>query len=332
MQCCVVSPIGRTQGSTACPLHTAMSKLTYTIAVAAMAIGVCGAMAAWVIAAPQPLFKPGDQNLAAGNAMRGAQIFALGDCASCHASPGQDDRRKLGGGMALTSAFGTFYVPNISPDPKDGIGRWTVADLANALLAGISPQSTHYYPLFPYTSFTHMKLDDVRDLMAYLRTLPPVSGRPPEHDIPFPLKIRRGIGLWKLLFFDRSPLRDDPSRSTAWNRGHYLVESVGHCAECHSTRNVFEAIKPATRFAGGPDPSDVGYIPNITPEGIGAWSEKQISETLRTGITPDLRGLGSTMAEVVQNTATLPESDRDSMAVYLKTLPARPTPNPALSQ
>ncbi len=235
--------------------------------------------------------------------------------------------------MVLDSPFGAFHVPNISPDPTDGIGRWTVADLANALLTGVSPEGAHYYPVFPYPSFAHMKLDDVRDLAAYLRTLPPVSGRvSPNEELPFPLTIRRGIGLWKLLFFDRSPVRDDPSRSAAWNRGHYLVDALGHCAECHVTRNVFGAVKPRTRFAGGPDPSSVGYVPNITPRGIGAWSRQQISETLRTGVTPDLRVLGSSMAEVVHGTASLPAEDRDAIATFIKALPARPTPNRAASQ
>ncbi len=103
--------------------------------------------------------------------------------------------------MVLDSPFGAFHVPNISPDPTDGIGRWTTADLANALLTGVSPQGEHYYPVFPYPAFAHMKLDDVRDLMAYLRTLPPVSGRVPPHELPFPLTIRRGIGLWKAAVF-----------------------------------------------------------------------------------------------------------------------------------
>lgn len=234
--------------------------------------------------------------------------------------------------MVLDSPFGAFHIPNISPDPKDGIGSWTVADLANALLAGVSPHGEHYYPTFPYTAFAHMRLDDVRDLRAYLRTLPAVSGRPPPHELPFPLNVRRGLGIWKLLFFDRSPVRDDPSRGAAWNRGHYLVDSLAHCAECHSTRNIFGAIEQSTRFASGPDPGSVGYIPNITPAGIGTWSREQISETLRTGITPDLRGVGSSMADVVHNTASLPESDRDAIATYVKSLPPRPTPNPAASQ
>jgi len=298
--------------------------------------GIGAALAAaggWIASAPRPAFPLHHSAvLSPGDPIRGRIVFAAGDCSSCHALPGQGDRLKLGGGMALDSPLGPFHPPNISSDPNDGIGRWTTADLANALLTGTSPEGVHYYPVFPYLSYAHMTVDDVRDLMAYLRTLPPVSGRTPPHEVPFPFTIRRAIGLWKLVFLDRTPIRSDPGHDPAWNRGHYLVEAVSHCAECHSTRNLFQAIEPRTRFAGGPDPSSVGYTPNITPAAIGDWSTQQISETLRTGVTPALRRIGSSMASVVSNTASLPQSDRDAIAVYVKSLPSRPTPNPAASQ
>jgi mono/diheme cytochrome c family protein len=285
--------------------------------------------AAWWITEPQPLSgadtsqfdRPGDPE-------RGRQVFAAGDCASCHASPGQPDRLHLGGGLALASPFGTFRVPNISPDPTDGIGRWRTLDLANALLRGVSPQGSHYYPVFPYPSFAHMTAADLVDLMAYLRTLPPVTGRAPAHDINPLFKIRRFVGFWKLLYFDCSPITPDPRQDQKWNRGRYLVESLGHCAECHSTRNELAGIKAKTRFAGGPDPEGTGFYPNITPTRIGNWSEQDIAEMLRTGNTPAHGRVGSSMSDVVTNTAMLPESDRDAIAAYIKSLPARPTPSP----
>jgi mono/diheme cytochrome c family protein len=299
---------------------------------AAAIAGILCIIGAWIASGPRPVYPlQHSAVLAPGDPDRGKVVFAAGDCASCHASPGQSDRRELGGGMALSAPFGTFYAPNISPDPDDGIGRWTTADLANALLTGVSPEGRHYYPVFPYTSFSHMRLEDIRDLMAYLRTLPPVKGRAPTHDVPFPF-VRRSIGLWKLVFFDRSPITEDSTHDASWNRGRYLVEATGHCAECHSTRNVFGAIEPKTRFAGGPDPSSVGYVPNITPATIGGWPRSQISRALETGITPNLRGLGSSMAEVVSNLSQLSQGDRDAIADYLITLPKRPTPNPDASQ
>src|SRR5947209_8869703 len=117
---------------------------------------VAGAVAAWIVTAPIAPFSPMDARLRDGDPDRGRLVFAAGDCASCHASPGQPDRLRLGGGLALASPFGTFRAPNISPDKKDGIGSWKNSDLANALLRGVSPDGDHYYPVFPYGSYAHM--------------------------------------------------------------------------------------------------------------------------------------------------------------------------------
>src|SRR3954453_19530068 len=176
------------------------------------------------------------------NLATGLTTFNAGGCSSCHAVPGQPDRTRLGGGLALPSPFGTFYVPNISPDPKGGIGRWTEADFVTALIKGTSPAGTHYFPAFPYTSYQHAKVEDVRDLFAWLKTQAPVSGRVRDHDVPFPFNIRRNVGIWKLLFMDGKPFTPDPTRSVQWNRGAYLVNALGHCAECHSPRNFLGGV------------------------------------------------------------------------------------------
>jgi mono/diheme cytochrome c family protein len=294
------------------------------------AVFVAGmAVMTWIVTEPRPPFTANDPQFEGqGDAERGRLVFAAGDCASCHATPGQSDRLKLGGGLALASPFGTFRVPNISQDRTDGIGSWSVVDLANAMIGGVSPQDKHYYPVFPYPSFTGMHLGDIRDLMAYLRTLPAVSGRPPPHDLFLLFRIRRFVGVWKLLFFHPRNVAGQPSDDPLRERGRYLVETVGHCAECHSSRNIFAAIRPQTRFAGGPDPENTGFIPNITPARIGHWSEADIAEALKNGHTPDHGRVGSSMAEVVTNTDMLDQSDRDAIARYIKSLPARPTPHP----
>jgi mono/diheme cytochrome c family protein len=281
------------------------------------------------LSAPHPLFPPfSSQWDNGGDASKGKRVFTAADCGSCHASPGQHDPLRLGGGLALASPFGTLRVPNISPDPTDGIGRWHTTDLANALLRGVSPQGTHYYPGLPYTSFAHMSLGDIRDLMAYLRTLPKVSGRPPSHEVPFPFNIRRLIGFWKLVFFHPTPLAFDAGHSPAWNRGRYLVEALGHCAECHSSRNALGAIESKTRYTGGPDPEGLGFIPDITPLGTHHWSRAQWTQFLATGATPDLRQVGSSMADVLSNVSQLPPEDRESMAEYMLTLPPKPAAVP----
>jgi mono/diheme cytochrome c family protein len=293
------------------------------------AVAAVGGIAAWMISAPRPAFSERDAAaLDGGDAARGRLIFTAGECASCHASPGQSDRLRLGGGLELASPYGTFTAPNISSDPKDGIGSWQPVDIANAVMSGVSPDGSHYYPILPYASYVHMQVGDVRDLIAYLRTLPAVSGRQPQPDLAAPFRIRRFVGLWKFLFLSRGRIDPDPAREAAWNRGHYLVEAVAHCAECHSTRNIFGAIKSDTRFAGGLDPEGVGYVPNITSARLADWSERDISEMLKTGRTPNHGRVGSTMVDVVTNAGSLPQSDRDAIASYIKSLSSRPTPKP----
>lgn len=287
-------------------------------------------VAGWVLSAPEPAFGPADApRLDGGDPGRGKLVFDAAQCSSCHASPGQPDRTRLGGGLALSTPVGTLRSPNISPHPVDGIGQWKSVEIANAVVSGVSPTGQHYYPAFPWTSYVRMEVPDLRDLIAYLRTLTPVEHRPPPHDLPFPFTIRRGVGLWKLLFFDRSPFPEEPARDETWRRGRYLVEALAHCAECHSPRNAAYAVKADERFAGGLNPEQVGSAPNITPDRIGMWSAADIAEILTTGRTPDARYVGGTMADVVTNLSRLPEADRAAMAAYVKALPPRPTADEA---
>ncbi|MCA6111408.1 c-type cytochrome [Bradyrhizobium cenepequi] len=259
----------------------------------------------------------------------GARVFNAGGCSSCHAVPDQPDRTRLGGGLAIPSPFGTFYVPNISPDPNDGIGRWSEADFVTAVMKGTSPDDTHFFPAFPYTSYRHGKIEDVRDLFAFIKTLPPVAGKVRDHDVPFPFNIRRNIGVWKFLFMDGKPFTPDPTRSAQWNRGAYLVNSFGHCAECHSPRNFLGGIISAQRFAGGPNPEGKGWVPNITQKNLGDWSVKDFAYFLKTGELPEGDSASGLMARVIKNTSQLSDDDRAAMADYLKSLapvegPTRP--------
>ena len=255
------------------------------------------------------------------NLANGLTTFNAGGCSSCHAVPGQPDRTKLGGGLAIPSPFGTFYAPNISPDPADGIGQWSEAEFVRAVTQGVSPAGVHYFPAFPYPSYAHARPEDIRDLFAYLRTLEPVPGKARDHDLPFPFDIRRNIGIWKRLFMDGKPFVPDPARSAGWNRGAYLVNSLGHCAECHSPRNFLGGMIAAQRFAGGPNPEGEGWVPNITPKGIGDWSGKDIAYFLQTGELPEGDTASGLMARVIKNTSQLSADDRADIAEYLKSLP-----------
>ncbi|SCB50304.1 Cytochrome c, mono-and diheme variants [Bradyrhizobium yuanmingense] len=273
-----------------------------------------------VLAVPAPIRNPDLAN--------GQELFHAGGCSSCHATPNQPDRLRLGGGLALGSPFGTFYVPNISPDPAYGIGRWSEADFVNAVMRGVSPAGTHYFPAFPYTSYHLASVDDVRDLFAYLKTLPSVSGTVGDHALPFPFNIRRNVGIWKLLFMDTAPFVADAARSPQWNRGAYLVNAFGHCAECHSPRNALGGIIASQRFAGGPNPEGEGWVPNITQQGIGNWSEKDIADFLETGDLPEGDSASGAMRAVIKNLAQLTAEDRAAMAAYLKSLPPVQGPTP----
>lgn len=255
------------------------------------------------------------------NLANGLTAFNAGGCSSCHAVPNQPDRLKLGGGLPIPSPFGTFNVPNISPDPNDGIGRWSEADFVTAVLKGTSPSGFHYFPAFPYASYEHAKVEDIRDLFAYLKTLAPVAGKTRDHDVPFPFNIRRNVGVWKFLFTDGKPFVPDASKSAQWNRGAYLVNSLGHCAECHSPRNFLGGIIDAQRFAGGPNPEGEGWVPNITQKRMSDWSAKDFAYFLESGMTPEGDTAGGSMARVIRNTSQLSPEDRTAMAEYLKSLP-----------
>jgi mono/diheme cytochrome c family protein len=288
---------------------------------ALIGLGAIGVAVFWFVTAPKtiPASALGPH---APNLDNGRTMFFAGGCASCHASPGQEDRTRLGGGMTFKTPFGTFYPPNISPDPKDGIGAWSEAEFVTALWDGTAPDGSHYYPVFPYTSYQRMQLDDVRDLFAFIKTLPSVAGKPPGHDLPIYLRFRRALGAWKFLFLDGDRFKPDSSQPAKWNRGAYLVNGPAHCAECHSPRDLFGAIIESLRFTGGPDPQGgEGWVPNITQAGIGDYSVGDIEQVLATGDTPSGDSVGGAMREVVRNTRELSSEDRNAMATYIKSLP-----------
>jgi len=292
------------------------------------AVAILGGGAFWLLTIPQTV-PASALSVRTANLENGRTMFWIGGCASCHAVPKQEDPTRLGGGLALKSPYGTFYAPNISPDPNDGIGGWNEVQFVTAMAKGTSPRGQHYFPAFPYPSYQRMSLDDLRDLFAFLKTLPPVQGRVRDHDVPFPFNVRRLVGGWKLLFFDGRTFAPEPGRSAEWNRGAYLVNGPGHCAECHSPRNIFGGIVEAKRFAGGPAYGEEGWIPNMTQKGLGDWSIKDIAYLLQSGAKPDGDAVGSSMGEVIENTSKLSDADRMAMAVYIKSLPQIDNPPPA---
>jgi len=254
----------------------------------------------------------------------GERLFHAGGCASCHTSVDTvTEPAILGGGLALETPFGTFRVPNISPHPDHGIGRWSMLDFVNAMHLGVSPDGRHYYPAFPYASYTRMRLEDLMDLKTYLDTLPQAQNLNQENELKFPWNVRAGIGLWKLLNLDPAAVVSVPVDDPELVRGRYLVEGPGHCGECHTPRNWNGGLDYSRWLSGAANPDGEGRVPNITPDknGLADWSRRDIEYYLSSGLTPDFDTVGGSMVEVQANMARLPAEDRAAIAAYLKAIP-----------
>lgn len=259
--------------------------------------------------------------LAQGDAKRGEYLSKAGGCVGCH-TEAREGAAPYAGGRALETPFGVFYGPNLTPHPEAGIGRWSEADFMRAMREGRRPDGAHYYPAFPYPSFTKINDADLRDLWAYLRSLKPDARPSRPHELKWLYRWRFLLGIWKWLFFDPGPFAPDPQRPAAVNRGAYLVQALGHCGECHTPRNWLGAMKTG-RFLGGVPGNDGS--PNLTPARLKKWSDGELKEFLTTGFTPDGDITGETMGEVIKNTTSqLAKEDLDAVVAYLRSLPPLP--------
>jgi len=263
---------------------------------------------------------------ASGGVEQGAYILTAAGCVGCHTTP--SDKKAgvlLAGGRALKTPFGVYYSPNITPDPEHGLGAWSEADFLTALRHGTSPRGEHYFPVFPYVSYTRISERDMRDLWAYLQTVPAVARSEPPHEVSLIFGSRFLAGLWKLIYFKPETLAIDPGKSPEWNRGAYLVEALGHCGECHTPRGMLGGFQTSKHLAGTNTGPDGDSAPNITPDsdtGIGRWSDDDLDTLFTLGMIPDGDFVGDGMGEVVENTAKLTPEDRRAMIVYLRSLPA----------
>ncbi len=274
------------------------------------------------LAMPVFLLIAGLQAVSADDALieRGRYIFTAAGCASCHT---QD--QALAGGRPLDTPFGTFYPPNITPDREQGIGDWSEAELTRALEQGVSPQGEHYYPAFPYTSYTRMTHADMQALYAYLMAQQPVARASRPHDLPWFLSSRKLLGLWKSGRFAPGRYQYDPERSDQWNRGAYLAEALGHCGECHTPRGLLGGVRDSRYLAGTRSGPEGREVPNITRDmktGIGHWSPAEQRAFLASGRLPDGGYTGPLMAEVLGSSSmSLTAADREALATYLQSLP-----------
>jgi mono/diheme cytochrome c family protein len=264
---------------------------------------------------------------------RGKYLLEAGSCITCHTAKKKDKKTGkvvhsaiLAGGRALKSPFGTFYTPNITPDPQHGIGRWDDKDFIQAMREGVSPRGDQYFPAFPYPAFTGMTDADLLAIKAYIFSLPPVSRPSRQHALRFPFDQRIGMVLWKALYFNEGPYQPDPAMSERWNRGAYLVRAVLHCGECHTPRGMLGGLDGKRFLAGAKNGPEGETTANITPDrktGIGRWSDVDLLFLLKDGLLPDGDVVGSLMYEVVENsTSRLTDADRRAIIAYLRLLRA----------
>lgn len=286
-------------------------------------IKACGLLGAVLFAATA------QAQTSAGDAKRGEYISKAAGCLGCHTEE-KKDAVPYAGGRALKTPFGTFYGPNITPHQTAGIGKWNEADFTKALRHGTRPDGANYFPAFPYPSFTGMTDADIRDLWAYLRTLPANPQLSRAHDLKFPYNIRFGVTVWKALFFKPGAFTPDPKASAQINRGHYLTTALGHCGECHTPRNFMGGPRKDRHLAGGMGPEGK-EIPNLTPARLKKkWGDKDLADFLSSGLTPDGDVPAEAMGEVIRNTTgQLTTDDLTAMIAYLRSLPAIEDEKPA---
>lgn len=271
-----------------------------------------------VLALPVPSGPERDLSGLEGNVERGAYLARIGGCFACH-TDAKGGGAVLAGGAAIKTPFGAFYGPNITTHETDGIGLWTLEDFATALSDGTSPDGTHYFPVFPFGHYAAYSDQNMADLWAAFRTVPPVEGKAPPHNLVFPAGERLLASRWKALFHEHATLEPDPARSAKWNRGRWLAQGPGHCSACHTPRNLFGALSDDRLFEGGTGP-DGEFIPAITPDVLQAegWGSDDIVLALRTGIKPDGDALGVSMGEVVTGATRFWSSDDlTALATYL---------------
>ncbi len=258
------------------------------------------------------------------DAGRGKYLFHAAGCLGCHTDI-KGKGQPLAGGRKLKTPFGIFMSPNITADPRHGIGDWSDKDFVRALRLGVAPDGRHYFPVFPYPSYTGITDRDLLDIKAYIFTRPKSAapGRP--HDAGPPFGWRFLVPLWKAIYFTPGPFRPDPARSGERNRGAYLVTALSHCGECHTPRGFLGGKQAGIALAGTRDCHTGGIIHNITPDKetvIGRWPEADLKEILTSGMLPDGDFVGSEMGEVVDGTTSkLTAADLAAVILYIRSLP-----------
>lgn len=261
---------------------------------------------------------------------KGAYLAKAADCVACHTAPGG---QPFAGGRAFELPFGVLYSPNITPDPKTGVGGYSDDDWVRVLHDGVAPGGKHLYPAMPYASYSKMSREDALAIKAYVMSLAPVAATPPENRMKFPYNQRWTMVFWNAVNNPGKELKPDTSKPADWNRGAYLVEALGHCGECHTPRNFMQGLKGSKAFAGADIEGWHAY--NLTSDknaGLGDWSEAQLAQYLSSGHADGHGPASGPMAEAIENSLRfLTPDDIHAMVVYLKSLPAQSDGPPAVA-
>ncbi len=304
-----------------------------------VALLVVGGVGAWIMIPPRALSFAGGHNVtltayrgpspvgvpaelgSADLVTRGKYLTQAADCEVCHTTEGG---QPFAGGRAFATPFGVLYSPNITADRETGIGGWTDEDFIRAVHAGVAKDGERLYPAFPYESYTLLADDDVRAIKAYLFSLPVAHAALPPNSLKFPFNQRWLMGIWSAIYNPDQRFRPLEDRSPEWNRGAYLVEGLGHCGDCHTPRNLAQALDNRHKFEGTVIGGWRAY--NITPDlvsGVGAWSDEELIEYLRDGHARKHGSAGGPMAEVADvSLSNLAASDLRAMVAYLRSIPA----------
>lgn len=255
---------------------------------------------------------------------RGEYVLHAAGCVSCHTDSTRHGK-PLAGGRALVTSFGTFYTPNITPDSLSGIGKWSEPDFVRALRYGLRPNGKHYYPVFPYTSYTKLSDDDIHALWQYLRSIEPVPKAKQPHDLAWSTPPRSIVWFWNALYFSAGAYQANPQKSERWNRGAYLAQAAAHCGECHTPRTFLGGSQSSRQYAGVSGKGEKHVAPNITSDGkdgIGKWSAAELAEFLESGLLPDGDTAGGLMAEVIDDGLRyLSKADLAAIAEFVKSQP-----------
>lgn len=284
----------------------------------ATSVAMAGALIAPVFG-DAPGAQGGNRSFDAALIARGAQLSAIGNCATCHTGP---RGKSFAGGLPLNTPFGVIYSTNITPDVDTGIGAWTEADFLRAMHDGVDRTGRNLYPAFPFDHFTRVSDEDVSAIYAYIMTRDAVPSRVLANRLTFPMNIRPLLSGWKTLYFDRGVYRPDPARSAEWNRGAYLVEGLGHCGACHTPRNTAGAETKSDPFGGGEAEGWRASAINASSPAPMPWTVDQLTRYLREGRDENHGTAAGPMSPVVHGLSEVSEADVRAMATYLTTVMA----------